>query len=146
MSNLLYTNTIALALNSLVLPGFKVLQAIWSFCRKQAPDESISKYKYNNWRGAFLGDLCSRYWLVDHMISSHSQYSLILRVIRWVISMLLLKLHLTGTNVWTSLLYSLLTTVIFSSLILPFSSLILPPKTTVTSMFFANVCSSASWQ
>jgi hypothetical protein len=55
MSNLLYTNTIALALNSLVLPGFKVLQAIWSFCRKQAPDESISKYKYNKLKGSIFG-------------------------------------------------------------------------------------------
>jgi hypothetical protein len=45
MNDLLCTNTAELAPRSAVLSTLKVLQAIWSFCRKRAPNWSILKFK-----------------------------------------------------------------------------------------------------
>jgi len=45
MNDLLHTNTVELAPHSAVPTTIKVLQAIWSFRWKHAPDWSILKYK-----------------------------------------------------------------------------------------------------
>jgi hypothetical protein len=45
VSDLFRTNTVELVLRASVPLGLKILSAIWSFCRKRAPDWSILKHK-----------------------------------------------------------------------------------------------------